>query len=204
MDNTGGVSVGYNWCMTGRTHDLAAFTAMTMILAYQPIIDISLGTAIVAFGANMLGGLAPDMDNATSDIWRKVRGGSILARIIQPLTGGHRLISHSLVGVWLVGKILMWLLVRMSTVLLVDIHIVWWAFMLGYISHLVTDTITKEGVPWLFPIPIRFGFPPFKALRITTGELMEKAFIFPGLLLLNGYIIYQNYGKFLEIIHHIK
>ncbi len=190
--------------MTGRTHDLAAFTAMVAVLAYQPVFEMSLATAVVSFGANMLGGLGPDLDEATADIWRKMRGGSIISRIVSPLLGGHRLISHSLLGVWLIGIGLKWLLAKISGVLIVDMDIVWWAFMIGYVSHLVSDTITKEGVPWLFPIPIKFGFPPFKALRITTGEMMEKALVFPGLLILNGYIIYNNYGKFLDILRHIK
>ena len=76
--------------------------------------------------------------------------------------------------------------------------IVWWAFMIGFVSHLVMDTFTKEGVPWLFPIPIRFGIPPFSFLRVKTGGMLEKSFIFPGLILLNFYIYYANYGKFLE------
>jgi hypothetical protein len=62
------------------------------------------------------------------------------------------------------------------------------------------DTITKEGVPWLFPIPVRMGLPPFKLLRVTTGSFVETLGVFPGLLLVNGYLIYMHYGKFLEFI----
>lgn len=76
--------------------------------------------------------------------------------------------------------------------------LVWWGFVLGYLSHLFSDSLTREGVPWLFPIPIKFGFPPFEFLRISTGKFMEKLIIYPGLFVLNGYLIYQNYGKFTE------
>ena len=55
----------------------------------------------------------------------------------------------------------------------------------GFVSHLIMDTFTKEGVPWLFPIPIRFGIPPFSFLRLKTGGMLEKTFVFPGLILLN-------------------
>ncbi|MEK9201137.1 MAG: metal-dependent hydrolase, partial [Patescibacteria group bacterium] len=161
--------------MTGRTHDLVAFTGMIMVLAYLPVTDMSLATAVVGFGANMLGGLGPDLDEATADIWDKLRGGSLISRIISPLLGGHRLISHSILGMWLIGIGLKWLLAKIGAVLIVDMNIVWWAFMIGYASHLISDMLTKEGVPLLFPIPIKFGFPPFKALRITTGKIMEKA-----------------------------
>lgn len=52
--------------MTGRTHDLAAFTALTIAIATTPIPHMSLATAIVAFSANMIGGLAPDIDQPTA------------------------------------------------------------------------------------------------------------------------------------------
>jgi hypothetical protein len=42
--------------MTGRTHDLAAFTALTFVVATTVIPKISLATAMIAFGANMIGG----------------------------------------------------------------------------------------------------------------------------------------------------
>ena len=44
------------------------------------------------------------------------------------------------------------------------------------------DSFTKEGVPWLLPIPIKFGFPPLRRLRITTGKGIEKFIIFPLLI----------------------
>lgn len=189
--------------MVGRTHDLAAFTALTLVIASQPIPQMSLATAIVSVAGNLLGGLTPDLDEPTSKLWNDIPAGSIIGRIIHPLLGSHRMISHSLFGMFLVGWLFKLLLTKISTVLLVDMNFVWWAFMIGYLSHLVADTITKEGVPWLFPIPIRFGIPPFKALRITTGAFIEKGIIFPGLLILEGYLFYTNYAKFLEFFRHL-
>lgn len=81
-------------------------------------------------------------------------------------------------------------------------NIVWWAFMIGFVSHLLMDTITREGVPWLFPIPIHIGIPPFKFMRIKTGGMIEKSIIFPGLILANGYIYYHNYGHVLTFLRH--
>ncbi|MBI2011985.1 metal-dependent hydrolase [Candidatus Daviesbacteria bacterium] len=186
--------------MTGRTHDLAAFTALNYVIISQPLQEISLSTSLVALGANLLGGLAPDLDQSTSNFWRFVRGGSFFSRLISPLLGGHRFISHSILGVILFGVLIKQLLGLLSDVLLVDMEIVWWAFMIGFISHLAIDTFTKEGVPWLFPIPIRFGIPPLKFLRIKTGGLLEKSLLFPGLLILNGYLFYIHYHKFLDFL----
>lgn len=190
--------------MTARTHDLASFTALGIAIATQPKMELSLATAIISFGAGFIGGLTPDIDEPSAKFWGKLPAGSLLGKLIQPFLGGHRLISHSLLGMGIAGFLLWYLLNAASSVILVHMQLVWWAFMLGYFSHLVMDTLTKEGVPWLFPIPIHFGFPPFEFLRIKTGGLYEKSLVFPGLLILNLYIFYINYGKFIEFLRNIN
>lgn len=193
--------------MTGRTHDLAAFTALSYVVATQSIPqDITLATAIVAITSNFIGGLAPDIDQSTATLWNRLRGGGrIWGKIFAPLFGGHRFISHSLVGIALFGIGFKALLQLISPVLIVNMDIVWWAFMIGFVSHLIMDTISRDGVPWLFPIPVRLGFPPFRFLRMKTGGLLEKSFIFPGLIIANIWIYYSYYGRFLEILkHYIK
>ncbi len=183
--------------MTGRTHDLAAFTALNItFLTLQPTPSMTVATVLAAVGANMLGGLAPDIDNATSDIWDKFRGGNILSKLIRPLVGKHRMISHSLLGMAIAGYGLKLLLPIVGTFLIVDMHIVWWSIMIGYLSHLVTDSMTKQGVPWLFPIPIRMGIPPLEFLRMKTGGFIEKVIVFPGLIVFNSYLVYANYETY--------
>jgi inner membrane protein len=189
--------------MTGRTHDLAAFTALTAFMAFETVPKMTLATAVVAFGGNMIGGLMPDIDNATSDFWQKIPAGTLIGRIIHPLIGHHRMISHSLVGIIIVGFIMKHALTALHQVVLVDMSIVWWSLMIGYVSHLVMDSFTIEGVPWFFPMPVRLGFPPFKFLRIKTGGLIEGIAVFPGLFILNGYLIYSHYWAFLTFIHSI-
>lgn len=186
--------------MTGRTHDLAAFTALTITISVIPIGHMTLATALVAIGSNMLGGLAPDIDQSTGALWKKVRFGSILGKIAYPIFGGHRNISHSLLGILFFGIAAKFILTLISSVLIVDMNIVWWAFMIGVVSHLIADTFTHSGVPWLFPLPTNFGIPPIKALRFHTGSFIEKGIVFPGLILLNMYIIYMNYPKFLDFV----
>lgn len=189
--------------MTNRTHDLAAMTTLVVTASFASLPQMTLATVVVAVGANLLGAVVPDLDQPTAEFWNRIPAGTILGRLVHPLMGTHRLISHSIVGVILAGIGLKHLLTAIGGVLLVDMNVVWWATMMGYLSHMVMDTFTREGVPWLFPIPIRFGFPPFKFLRITTGGMIEKGVIFPGLLILNGYLIYQNYTKFLEILRQL-
>jgi membrane-bound metal-dependent hydrolase YbcI (DUF457 family) len=188
--------------MTGRTHDLAAFTALSYTLTSIPIPSMTLATALVAFGANMVGGLAPDIDQPTARLYKNARGGILLKKIITPLLGGHRYISHSIIGIFIFGFVVKQILVLSSSFLIIDHDIVWWSFMIGFFSHLIMDTFTDEGVPWLFPIPIKFGFPPFAFLRMKTGGLVEKSFVFPMLLLVNFYIFYANYRTILDFLKH--
>jgi inner membrane protein len=184
--------------MTGRTHDLAALTTLTGYIAAQPILTISLATGAVTMAANIAGALTPDIDQPTAPLWHKIPAGSIFGKIICPLLGSHRMLSHSLLGLFLAGWGMKILLAYIHTFLLTDMTVVWWAFIFGYLSHLIMDSLTKEGVPWLFPIPVRFGFPPFKFLRFTTDSWGEKLIVFPGLVLLNAVVIYYNYNKFAD------
>lgn len=188
--------------MTGRTHDLAAFTALGYIVTTYLVPYISLSTAIGAVSANLIGGLFPDLDQPTAKLWRDLPAGTIFGKLLSPLFGGHRFLSHSLLGLGIFGWGVNYLLQLMGSTILIDMHIVWIAFMIGYLSHLIMDSFTKEGVPWLFPLPIRFGFPPFKFLRIKTGGLIEQVIVFPGLLLFNIYLYYTHYAKVLDYLHH--
>jgi membrane-bound metal-dependent hydrolase YbcI (DUF457 family) len=188
--------------VTGRTHDLAGFTALSFVVAIQPPQDLTLSTALVALSANFIGALAPDIDQSTATLWRRIPAGGIWGRLLAPILGGHRMISHSILGVVLFGLLLNFLLNLASTVVLVNMDMVWWAFMIGFVSHLVTDMFTREGVPWLFPLPFNFGIPPFRAFRFKTGGFMEKSVVFPMLILLNIWIYYSYYDKFLEILRN--
>lgn len=188
--------------MTGRTHDLAAFTALTYVVATQLLPTISLATGLVALAANFIGGLTPDIDQPTADLWNRLPAGSVISRIFSPFLGGHRYISHSLLGVFLFGFLLKWFLGIASSVVLVDMNIVWWSFMIGFVSHLIMDSFTREGVPWLFPLPVRFGLPPFKALRLKTAGFVEKGLVFPLLLLVNVYIFYLYHNQFISFLHN--
>jgi len=177
--------------MTGRTHDLAAFSGLLVAAAIlkDNLPSISLGTGLVALGANFIGGLIPDLDNSTASIWEKIRGGRIAGKIVPSILGGHRYITHSLIGLVIGGYLAQWLLQWINQILLVDMNVVWWALMIGMVSHLIMDSFTKEGVYWFFPIPWKMGFPPWKGLRLKTGGKFEKGIIFPLLLVLDAWLI---------------
>lgn len=180
--------------MTARTHDLAAFTALNLVIVTFPVPQMSLSTALASFGMCFLGGLAPDLDNSTSQFWKKVPAGSILGKIVDPLFA-HRHISHSILGAIIFGLILKYILNGTT--------VVWFAFMIGYISHLIMDTLTTEGVPWLFPLPFHIGFPPYKQYRVKTGQFVEKLVIFPLLLIVNAYLFLNFYHIYIQFLKTI-
>lgn len=190
--------------MTGRTHDLAAFTALNLIVVSVPLPQMSLATAILALSACFIGGLAPDLDQPTANLWRRLPLGPFFGSLFAPIMGRHRFISHSILGFFIFGIIAKILLNWMSTFVIVDIDIVWNAFLIGFMSHLIADSLTLEGVPWLFPIPINFGFPPLEALRLKTGGFIEKYFVFPSLLLFNFYLFFQNHHLYIDLIKNLN
>ena len=188
--------------MTARTHDLAAVTALGVVVLAQPLRTVTLATAIIAVFANLIGGITPDIDQPTAPFWRNLPVGKYFGKVFDKLLGGHRFITHSLLGLAVFGFAAHWLLIFLHTIMKnVDIGLVWWAFMIGMVSHLIMDTLTKEGVPWLLPIPVKFGLPPLKAFRITTGKAVETFGVFPALLIFNACLYYANYHRILDVIH---
>ena len=189
--------------MTGRTHDLAAITALVAVVLFEPLRTVSLGTALAAVLANQVGGIAPDIDQPTAPFWHNLPIGGFFGRLFDRVLGGHRFLTHSLVGVALFGVFVHFGLQFLHPLLgSIDIGLVWWAFMIGIISHLIMDSFTKEGVPWLLPLPIKFGLPPLKSLRLTTGKKVESLLVFPGLVGLAVWLCASHYQRLLIILHN--
>lgn len=189
--------------MKARTHDLAAVTGLGIVVLLQPSLPtMSLATVLVALLANQLGGIAPDIDQPTAPFWRNLPIGGLFGRFFGRMLGGHRFITHSLLGVVLAGFLVSLLLNLLHPIMpKVQLDIVWWAFMIGMVSHLVMDSFTKEGVPWLLPLPIKFGFPPLRRLRITTGKWVENFVVFPLLILLAILIVSFHYHEIYALVH---
>ena len=190
--------------MKARTHDLAAITGLTIVVVVMPVPpQLSLATMLVALLANQLGGIAPDIDQPTAPFWRNLPIGGLFGRFLGRMLGGHRFITHSLLGVAVMGFLINLLLIALQPIMPhVQINYVWWAFMIGMVSHLIMDSFTKEGVPWLLPVPIKFGFPPLKRLRITTGKWTENLLVFPLLVTLMIIVYSVHYPVLLELLRN--
>ena len=111
--------------------------------------------------------------------------------------------THSIVGVALAGWLFHLLLVFLLPIMpQVNIEYVWWAFMIGMVSHLLMDSFTKEGVPWLLPVPFKFGVPPVRRLRITTDKAMERYIVFPLLVGVLIILCSVYYPQLYDIFHN--
>lgn len=190
--------------MTGRTHDMFALTGLLVIgLAYPPA-QLTLGTLVATVVANQMGGIAPDIDQSTAPFWRNLPLAGFLGKTVSRLLGGHRFLTHSVLGLVLTALLTQWFLRVLHPIIpRIDINVVWWGFMIGIVSHLIIDSFSKEGVPWLLPIPYKFGFPPFRRWRLTTGEGVENFLLFPGLLIFNIAYAMTHYHQIVEMFHRI-
>lgn len=190
--------------MTARTHDLAAIIALGVVVMLEPPEALRLSTLLLAVFANQLGGIAPDIDQPTAPLWRNLPEGHFVGKVFGRLLGGHRFLSHSILGfalfAWLSNLLLHFLHPIMPHV---DIRLVWYAFLIGYASHLVMDSFTKEGVPWLLPVPYKFGLPPLRRLRITTGKWVENGIILPALIILSIWLFASNYTQLVDMFRHV-
>lgn len=191
--------------MLARTHDLAAITGLAIVAAAVTLPEMTLSTLLIAVLANQVGGIAPDIDQPTAPFWRNLPIGKIFGRFVDKLLGGHRFLSHSLIGVLLFGFLAKLLLEFLHPLMpRVDNNIVWWAFIIGMLSHLIMDTFTKEGVPWLLPIPFKLGIPPIRALRITTGKWRENFVVLPLLLITDIWLCHANYPAIVAYLHQLQ
>ncbi|MFH1520718.1 MAG: metal-dependent hydrolase [Candidatus Micrarchaeota archaeon] len=93
---------------------------------------------IVFFALVMLGSLFPDIDHPQSKIGRKVGFVSKLANTL----GGHRGMTHS--AFFLVGLPLL--------VGYLFGYVYGLAFFIGYLSHLLIDSVNPKGINYLNPI----------------------------------------------------
>ena len=112
-------------------------------------------------GALLLGALLPDIDTAHSGLGRWVT--PVSRRLERRF--GHRTLTHSLLGTFIVGCGLSWLL------LLNPAALVW--LLIGYLSHLLLDTANVSGIPLLWPWRLQFWLVGNRAWRVPYGSPQE-------------------------------
>lgn len=190
--------------MTGRTHDIVSFASLLTVASIYPPTSLNLTTTIASLMGGVVGALIPDMDQATNRLYDLLPAGNFVGRILRYLMLGHRTLSHSILGVYLFYKILTLIIPIIFNPVYVDTQIIIVSIMIGIVSHIFADSLTKDGVPLFFPFKIKVGIPPIKKLRITTGKFVESAIVFPGTLIYIFYLVYTKKDVFLYLIRLIR
>jgi inner membrane protein len=153
---------------------------------------------VIYYGFAAIGSLAPDIDNARSTIGKRA---GIISKGIQHFAG-HRRFFHSILGLIFVGVFIYavqyvagLLLYRtgadagarqigealggsaLGLSIAMGAGIAFSAFLVGYFLHLVADSLTEGGVPWLWPSHLRLGFPPNRKWRFKSGSAAEPVVV---------------------------
>lgn len=188
--------------MTDKTHQILGFTAATAtFLALKPEEPLSWPLAASIFIGSVIGSLAPDIDQPTGKFWNDVPLGRVFGIITSQALGGHRNLSHSILGTFLFG-LLMWFLTSLiPSTWPLDPWVIWFSALIGFVAHLLADSVTVLGIPLFWPFGANMGFPPrpFHGLRILTGRWFENLVIFPLSFLLLGLIVWLSAARFCPI-----
>jgi inner membrane protein len=173
---------------------MVALLAALWLLTLYPI---ALGPALgsISIVAVMLGAVTPDIDQPTANVWRRFLGGRAVGNIFQWFSGGHRHMTHSILGMIVIGFLLNWII---QHIIALDYRapgmVIWYAYMIGYISHSAADTLTDRGVPWLWPMKINFKVPPGpEEVRVTTDSFVETFLVRGAILVAALFLISQHW-----------
>lgn len=160
--------------MLGKTHlvigltTLAGVDALTGLVQPHLVKDIPVGP-FLCMGAVILGSLAPDIDAEESQMGYELgEVGLALSTWLQSFGVQHRGLTHyglTTLAIMLISGLLGWWLGYLDVGL---------AFGLGYLSHILADSLTIAGTPLLWPWQKEKQFHLLPgALRVRTGGPVE-------------------------------
>lgn len=189
--------------MTATTHQMIALLGALFVLTLYPV---SLGPVVgfLAVVAVMVGALTPDLDQPTANIWRRVLGGNTVGDIFQFFSGGHRHMTHSFLGILGIGYLLHWFIITfINAAYIPDAVVLWRAFMIGYISHPIADTLTDRGVPWLWPLRFHVRVPPGpEEVRVTSDSWVEQILVRGGVLICLVILLIDHWPTFQQLFRY--
>jgi len=136
---------------------------------FSNVFQVPFGTAYPLLAVT-LGSLLPDIDHPSSLISKQAVF-SIVSKAVRRVAR-HRGPTHSLLFTVLSTAVVAAVVLYYGEDLLISI-----TFAIGYLSHLIADSLTRSGVRWLWPF--HDGEASFV---FHTGGLAEKAFFWGSLL----------------------
>ena len=188
--------------MTDKTHQLIGLTAATGIFLAQhhdsPVTWSITGSIIIG---SFFGSILPDIDQPTSSFWESVPLGGLVGRITSRALGGHRNLSHSILGVLLFTYLAFGLTRVLPPGWPIVPNILLESFIIGFIAHLLADSVTVRGIPIFWPFGNDMGFPPYplEGIRIITGKWFEHLVVFPVVALYLIILVATHLSRFCPI-----
>jgi len=136
------------------------------------LVLLSLGKWYEVLFFVLLGSLIPDIDFSRSKVGRKF---GFISEVIE-FVFGHRRLFHSLFFAILLGFLIYYLFNLRFGIL----------FFIGYLSHLVVDGLTKEGVRLFHPLK-------YKVKGVfRSGSVLESLF-FLFFVVFNVFLVYRMF-----------
>ena len=173
--------------MRHNTHMLFSLFMLVGLYELFPILN-HYDPFIYAMIFALFGSVFPDIDHPASFISRGYW--SVLSTVIRKTTG-HRGWTHSLFGAGLFTGILLLILWYFKASLFLA-----FGFFLGYISHLISDSLNPTGVNWLWPKRKRYSIG-----IIRTGSVGENIFMWIIVFAIAGLLYFDvvyNGGSLLK------
>jgi inner membrane protein len=186
--------------MTARTHDAIAFASLITVAAFYQPDQLNLSTLIVAVIAADVGAAIPDLDTAGNRLWHMLPAGERIGKYLRRVFYKHRTITHSLLGGIILYKLLEVMLFNFLNPDFLDPQLILAATMIGFVSHLAADSLTREGIPLFFPLRIAVGIPPIKRFRLRTGKWFENIIVYPAVWLYLLWFIHANQERLIELL----
>lgn len=185
--------------MTDKTHQLIGLTASTAgYFIFFPSNEITWPIALTVIIGSFLGSITPDIDQPTNKLWSSIPLGGLFGRLCGGVLGGHRNLSHSILGTGLFYLLVIWFCKYIPVNWPINPSLFAISAMVGFVFHLLADTITVRGIPYLWPFGGDMGFPPkpFEGIRIITGHWFENLIILPGTTIILIVLIATHYKIF--------
>lgn len=186
--------------MTGKTHQLIGFTSVYSLALALNQVEMNVQTFLVCFILISLGSLTPDLDNEKNKIYTLVPiGHKTFSEIFERVFGKHRSISHSFLGIGILGYITYQLFSRIPEENGLNAAYLWWSLMVGIVAHIGADMYTRDGVPLLWPLKINFYGIPIKGLRVRTGSWVEFVIVTSGAFLVLALVTYLFWDRVVRL-----
>lgn len=161
---------------------LATYTGGTLLMITKvPSYTLSVSMIGAGLAGTILGSLLPDIDSPKSSIGQLV---PIVSHVISGIFG-HRTVTHNLFFS------LFWFVLAHNT----GAHGLW-ALAWGVFIHILLDSLSLQGVPWLYPF-IKQKIKIVGPFGYRVGKRNRKRFELNGLFLLillgAGVLIYMRF-----------